>query len=573
MATMPGLTRRTFIKTGLIGLVGITLLTACAPTAPATKPAEPAKPAEPTRPAEAAKPTEATKPTEAAKPAVSTTAPAPAAVAPAKPTEAPKPAAAPVAGQIVIVHEFEPNTIVPKDAASYLAYTVMNNLYDHLTAREYVGGAPKIGPQLAESWSRVDPNTWRFKLRQGVKFINGEPFNADAVVVAIEDLVNPQKIGLGYPEYGTLQSAKKIDDFTADITTKDPDPILPERLVNFPIAAPNWVRTASPDILATQAVGSGPYKLAEYVKGQYLLFKANEEYWGPVKPKIAEVKYMGRSEQSVRGAMVQAGEADLALQLSPDQAKGAPKTLLEDPQDAAIVRINHEHPVLQDVRLRQAIVESIDTLGIINTLFPTIGSQLNGQVMRKGAVGWSPNLKPYPYRPEESKQAIQAAGAVGTAIEYVNRPGQFPQAGEVGEYVINQLNTAGFKATIRNVDATAASEAIRSVRPDQKRTDMQLTSISYRILDSSRVFDSYYACGATQRIGCDEEWNRRYIEAKPLEGDARDKALQGLWEYAYDKYWYFPLVALSRLHGASARLQWTPRGDGQILFAEMSLNA
>src|SRR5262249_23636854 len=155
------------------------------------------------------------------------------------------------------------------------------------------------------------------------------------------------------------------------------------------------------------------YKLAEYQKGQYLLFKVNEEYWGPVKPKIAEVKYMGRGEQAVRGAMAQAGEADVAMLLSPELVKGAAQTIVEDPQEAAGVRINHEHPVLKDVRVRQAIVESIDTLGIIKSLFPSTGIQLNGQVLREGAVGYNPNLKPYPYKPDEAKQLMQAAGAVG----------------------------------------------------------------------------------------------------------------------------------------------------------------
>jgi peptide/nickel transport system substrate-binding protein len=535
----------------------VSLLLACAPTAP---PAAPGAPAAPPAPPSA--------------PAPAAASPKPAAQSAASPVASPQSATKPAAlasGSITIVNEFEPNTLAPQDVSSYLAYVVTNNLYDSLTARDLSSGSPKIVGQLAESFNPVDPKTWRFKLRQGIKFTNGEPFNADAVVSAVTILADPQKPGLGYPEYGTLQSANKIDEFTVDIVTKDPDPILPERLINFPIPAPNWVKTASPAELATQAVGTGPYLLAEYQKGNYMLFKANPDYWGPTKPKIAEIRYIGRSEQAVRGAMLQAGEADLVFQLTSDQAKQAPQGLLEEPQDAAIVRLNPEHPVLQDVRVRQAIVEAIDTQGIIDSLFPGVGKQLNGQVVRQGTVGWSPNLKPYPYKLDEAKRLMQETGAVGTALEYVNRPGQFPQAGEVGELIVNQLNQLGFKATIRNLDATAASEAIRAVRPDQKRTDLQLTSISYRILDSSRVWDSYYACGATQRIGCDQEWQRRYDEAKGLTGEPRDKAFQGLWEYAYDKYWYLPLFALSRVHGASARLQWTPRLDGRILFVEMGL--
>ena len=85
---------------------------------------------------------------------------------------------------------------------------------------------------------------------------------------------------MGLTEYGSLQSAKKVDEFTVDITTKDPDPILPERLVHFAIPAPNWLKTASLETLATQAVGSGPYLLAEYQKGQLPAVQGQPELLG-----------------------------------------------------------------------------------------------------------------------------------------------------------------------------------------------------------------------------------------------------------------------------------------------------
>ena len=543
--------------TTAISLTALTsLLLACAPTAPAptappsTPAAAPAAPAKPAAPA--------------AQPAAS---PAAAAGQPvAKP-------AGPATGQIVIVIEAEPDTIVPKDGSSNISHIVLDNVYDQLVAREWSAGQSKLVPQLAESWTRVDPNTWRFKLRQDVKFTNGEVFNAAAVVTAITDMVDPQKPGRGAGEYGTLQSATKVDDFTADISTKDPDPILPDRLVHLPIAAPNWVKTATPEIVATQAVGSGPYLLADYQKGNYLLFKANEQYWGPNKPKIAEIKYIGRSEPGVRAAMLQAGEADLAYNIPLEQAKQAPRTLIEQTQESPIFRINSEHPVMKDIRVRQAIAEAIDTQGMINSLYPGgIGVPLNGQLVRQGTLGWNPNLKPYPYNPDHAKQLMQEAGAVGTPVEYVDRVGFFPHSDEVAELIVNQLNQIGFKATSRRLEAASFIQALRSVKPDQQRSDLQVTSVSSPILDSSRVFDIDHACGGRNRMGCDPEFDRRYAEAKVLTGEARDKAFQGLWEYAYDKYWYVPLFGLNWAHGASARLQWTPRLDGKLLFAEMSLN-
>ena len=122
-------------------------------------------------------------------PPTAPSAPAPAAVpatrAPVKPTQpAAHPAAAKVEaqGQLVVVSEADPDTIVPKDASSNISPLMMDSVYDQLTWRDYSSGEPKIVGGLAESWSRVEPTTWCFKLRPGIKFTNGEAFNADAVV-------------------------------------------------------------------------------------------------------------------------------------------------------------------------------------------------------------------------------------------------------------------------------------------------------------------------------------------------------------------------------------------------------
>jgi peptide/nickel transport system substrate-binding protein len=450
-----------------------------------------------------------------------------------------------------------------------LALFIYHQMYDGLATADDKGD---LQPALATEWKILDDKlTWQFKLRQGVKFHNGEVFNADAVVTAVEDMVNPQQPGRALTEYGSLQSAKKVDEFTVDIITKDPDPILPVRLVRLAIPAPNWLKTAKLETASTEAVGSGPYILAEWQKGSHLLFKANESYWGPNKPKIAEIKIVGRREQGVRAAMLQAGEAHLAFHIALDQAGQVPRKIVEPTQESVMFRINHEHPVLKDIRVRQAIVYAIDTQAMMDSLFPGISVPLNGQIVRKGSVGWNPNLKPYPYRPDEAKRLLQEAGAVGTPIEYVDRPGSFPRAGEVGELIVNWLNVVGFKATLRHLEAAQWREAFLAVKPDQQRTDLQQTSVSNPVLDSSRPIDVYYACGGRYRIGCDQEYDRRYKEANALSGEERDKAFQALWEYTYDKLLYMPLFGLDWVHGASAKLKWTPRIDGLVLFTEMDL--
>src|SRR5215212_9937512 len=370
---------------------------------------------------------------------------APAAASPAAGAPAAQPAASPAAatgqaaakpsgpasGSITVVLEAEPNTLLTKDSTTNNGQIVVNNIYDSLTRFDPQG---KLVGRLAESWSRVDPTTWRFKLRQGVKFTNGEPFNADAVVFAIEDLNNPQQPGIGILDYGSMKTATKIDEFTVDITTPSPDPILPSKNVNFPIPAPNWAKTATIEQRSTTAVGSGPYILAEYVKGQHMLFKANPDYALTPKPTIAEIKMVFRVEQQVRAAMIQAGEADLAYNIPPEMKNQMPRGIVDQIQEVPFFKINSEHPVMKDVRVRQAIAVGIDVAGMVKSLYPPgIAIQANGQLVRKGTLGWNPNLKPYPYDPQLAKRLMQETGAVGTPVEFLARPGQFPRATEVAE--------------------------------------------------------------------------------------------------------------------------------------------
>ena len=155
-------------------------------------------------------------------------------------------------GSMTMVIEAEPPTILIKDATTDNASFVMGNVFDQLTARDWSTGDPKIVGELAESFSQsqTDPKTWRFKLRQGLKFINGEPITADAVVAVVDSVVDPAKPGTGIDEFGlTGGKATKIDEYTVDITTANADAIFPGRLVRMSIPAPKWLASMPNDSL------------------------------------------------------------------------------------------------------------------------------------------------------------------------------------------------------------------------------------------------------------------------------------------------------------------------------------
>jgi ABC-type transport system substrate-binding protein len=127
-------------------------------------------------------------------------------------------------------------------------------------------------------------------------------------------------------------------------------------------------------------------------------------------PRQAEgsAECLGRAEQ-VRASMLQTDEVQLATILTPEQAKQMPASLIELTGEAVGIRFNTEHPVLQDLRVRQALNLALDRQSMIDALYGPVAEPLNGMMVRKSSVGWNPNLKEHPSDPAKAKQLIQEA--------------------------------------------------------------------------------------------------------------------------------------------------------------------
>jgi peptide/nickel transport system substrate-binding protein len=125
--------------------------------------------------------------------------------------------------------------------------------------------------------------------------------------------------------------------------------------------------------------------------------RANPSYWGPKKPKIPEVKIVGRADASVRASIVQASEAQIAYTIPPEQASQVPKTVVEKTTEVEGIRMNTEHPLLKDDRARQALILSLDTQLLMSSLYSGFSSPVNGQMIRPSALGFNTNLQPYPH--------------------------------------------------------------------------------------------------------------------------------------------------------------------------------
>ncbi len=471
-------------------------------------------------------------------------------------------------GSITVAIGAEPATMLPRSACSYETNFVTDNVYERLTRRQPDGS---VAGWLAESYTQVDPLTWRFKLRPGISFTDGEPLNADAVIATVNYYMDTKNPSRCYGDYSTITGVKKVDDSTVDLTTTTPDPTVPSRLLKMYVIAPKWLTTTPDDQAATTAVGTGPYQLSEWVKGDHITLTANPQYWGDPKPTIGTIHIVTRGEASVRASMVQTGEADVAINISKDQATALPKSVTEHTTEAVFVRLNTLNPILKDPKVRQAIAESIDTDQIMQALFPGVSTSLNGQIIRPSALGFNPDLKPYPTDPTQAASLVKEAGAAGQKLDLIVRTDLIPNVSELGEALQGMIQSTGLVVNIVPMEAAPWRNLLFANKEGQQRTDMMIISASNVQFDSSRVINFYFGTGQFSQADS-QSFQAEIDKTAALTGAARAASYQAMWKEIQDNYWVIPLFGTDYIHGLSARVNWTPRDDGFVYFNTFTLS-
>ncbi len=556
------LSRRELLKrTALAGfaVVGAPVLAACQPAAPAPASAPTAAP-QATSPAPAAP-----KPTTAPVAAPTTAAPATA--------KAP-------AGKLVIALSVEPDTLENWKAYSTDGHPVLRNVQEALLNRDPVTN--ELVGELATSWEQVNPTTWRFKLRQGVKFHNGDPLDAEGAAFGLNYTWSPQNNFEIMAYIGPQLTAKAVDSSTLDVVTEQPDPILPSRLYFSPLPNPAQVKN-DPKSLPVKPIGTGPYRFVEWAKGQYIRLTANPDWWGLAAPKdahgeitIKDVDFIFRAESPVRTAMVKAGEVQFARFISPEEAKTTPQGVSAPSVETVFLRLDTMHTAMKDQRVRKAIALSIDKQGVADKLFGGAGRPAS-QLVGPSALGYNADLKPYPYDMEQAKKLVADAKAAGVqvdaAITCATRRGIYLRHDEFAEYTANQLRTVGLNAKSEVVDPAAFNKQYSMPQKDILPTRGWITNNPHgnEIMDVSSTAQSYYRCAGAASTYCNEQLDKALAAALPLTGDKRVTALRAVTKMFYDDYGAVPVIHMDLNFGLSKTFVWKARLDGFMLVKEMKL--
>lgn len=323
--------------------------------------------------------------------------------------------------------------------------SVIWSLFDSLVRRGPDGADL---PRLAESWERRDDLTWRFHLRHGVKFQDGSPFTAADVKFSFDRMNQTPFSALQqlWPQT-TLREVRVIDDDTVELVTDKPSVTMLYWLEEAFIAPKAYYSAHDAAYLNTHPLGSGPYKLKEWIPGDHVTLTANADYFNGA-PALKEVIFKVVPDLSARLNGLATGDIDLALELTPDTFAQANTPHSRGEQVLGLRKLHFgiaQHSkltALQDARVRQALNYAIDVPTMIRTLMHGATTPLTSVVNPPNS---DPTLTPYRYDPDKARALLAAAGyAQGFDLDIDFTP-FWGQDKDVSETVAGYLQAVGIR--------------------------------------------------------------------------------------------------------------------------------
>ena len=439
---------------------------------------------------------------------------------------------------------------------------VSRQIYEALVTR---GLDMSIEPQLATDWKTTDPNTWVFNLRKDVKFSDGTDMTAKDVVFSILRAKQPTS---DFKEYiSTISDVKEIDNYTVQVSTSKPNPILLNQLSNIFIMSKKWSidfgATVSQNwdggeetFSATNAMGTGPFKITLREPNTKTVFERNSNWWGSMKDNsVSEIHLLPIKNSATRVAALLSGEVDLVTD-APVQdlariGNSADHEVVSTAQmrtiflgmDQAADKLrsgNTGDNPFKKKEVRQALYQAIDIEAIKKKVMRGL-SEPAGIITFPGVNGYTQDLdKRLPYDVDAAKKLLADAGyPKGFDVELRCPNDRYVNDEAICTAVVGMLGKIGVNV---NLFAQTKSKHFKELKED--KGDFYMLGWGVPTLDSHYVFHYLYESGASWNkvnfSNSDVDAAIRVMEGE-VDLDKRNAAIANAWKIVKDDISYLPL--------------------------------
>ncbi|QDY99043.1 ABC transporter substrate-binding protein [Nitratireductor mangrovi] len=493
------------------------------------------------------------------------------------------------------------NALDPYSLNETFTLGMLGNVYEGLTKRDK---DLKIIPGLAESWETVDPLTWRFKLREGVKFANGNDFNADDVIFSAERIrAETSDLKTRIPADSTWT---KIDDYTVEVKLTSPNPILHYEWDTWYILDKEWAeaegavtpvsaRDTNPGPAAFKANGTGPFAIDSHEPGVKTIFKPNESWWGTPEHNLTEVVFTPIAADGTRVAALLAGDVDL---VDPVPVQDIPR-VNADPNTEALtgpeLRVIHlgfnqfrdELPTsdvkgknpFRDVNVRKAFYQAIDIEAIKARVMRDLATPVPLLIANE-LFAHSGDFQRLPFDPDAAKQLLADAGYPDGFTVAMDCPNdRYVNDEAICQAVVSMLARIGVTV---NLNAQPKAQYFAKVlAPGGYDTDFYLLGWTPGSFDSWNVITNLAGCrdetgkGGPFNLGgyCSEEVDalaaKIVVENDPA---TRDQLIKEAYTIMTNEVSHIPMHQQSLVWGKRKNIDIVQRPDNQVLFYWANVN-
>lgn len=431
--------------------------------------------------------------------------------------------------EVVIATDTDLKALDPMKNWNTSCYYIYWTCYDRLVGFNEETG--EFEPELAEKWEISDDGmTYTFYLRDDVKWHDGSDFTAEDVKYTVE-----RGIETGSGIYPSVSHATVIDPYTIELHMTAPNSLLMDKQWNGDACI---IKKDCGDDVAQNVVGTGAYKVKEWVTGDHITIEANPDYWGE-QPKVKTIKFVTMPEANTRLVSVQSGDVDAApipaanvKQASADENL---TVLSKESTQVNYIGLNVNYKPLSNKLVRQAIAYALDKDAMIQAQLEGQGSEANS-IVPSSIGGYNASVKGYEFNKEKAKELLAEAGyADGFELELASVAGKHDLATQV---IQSDLKEIGIEVKLKPMDATAFT--------DYQNTNQCEMFIGYRsssnadfyvkIMHSNNIEQGRNAVGYN-----DAEMDKMIDDTYVAMGEERDAIYEKIQEKINDEAVVIPL--------------------------------
>jgi peptide/nickel transport system substrate-binding protein len=444
------------------------------------------------------------------------------------------------------------------------------NIFDNLVSRHPDG---KLNPGLATEWKLQGQTTWAFKLRQGVKWHNGDPFTSADAKASLERTWDPNVKTRVSTVFTTIDRIEAPDPAALLIHTKKPDPLLPARLAFYggQIVPKKYLESVGGDAFNAKPVGTGPVRFVSWTKDDRIVLEANPDYWGG-KPDFDRMIVRAIPETAPRIAALLKGEVDMITQVSPDQGEritASPSTRMVGALYAGlyVLAVNSKVPPLNNPLVKQALSLAIDREVIVKELWRGRGIVPNGPIAR-GDNHYDASLPPLAYDPKEARERLKKAGYKGEEVVIETTSGYTANDKPMSEAIQAMWRDAGVNAKVEVVEYSVRAQKNRDKSfkglwwSDPTSTLGDPDGMMWRLLSPGGPQDywrhpKFDELGEVARFSVDEKF--------------RGQAYREMTMIFLEHLPWLPVIQPYEDYGLQKYVEWTPNPNQQFEVRRFAL--